>query len=192
MTCFFGLNILIKNFSTPLRPKILSFQETFVVFPRLHYTENSLKCLYKRWCSCWDLSGLFKVTDSYMTNIGTMQVGKYLKVFIWHHRNWWNIFLFLTIITFSKDFGSEKNAEHFSHNSVRGCSYFYSYAGNAGSSHASYRFRTLLNFFFFGTYLILKLVQNLGMVKKRIASSILTQIAYFPVVQCRRVGLNFR
>ena len=29
-----------------------------------------------------------------------------------------------------EDFGSEKNAEHFSHNSVRGCSYFYSYAGN--------------------------------------------------------------
>lgn len=27
-----------------------------------------------------------------------------------------------------EDFGSEKNAEHFSHNSVRGCSYFYSYA----------------------------------------------------------------
>ena len=24
-----------------------------------------------------------------------------------------------------EDFGSEKNAEHFSHNSVRGCSYFY-------------------------------------------------------------------
>ena len=32
-----------------------------------------------------------------------------------------------------EDFGSEKNAEHFSHNSVRGCSYFYSYAGNIGS-----------------------------------------------------------
>ena len=28
-----------------------------------------------------------------------------------------------------EDYGSEKNAEHFSHNSVRGCSYFYSYAG---------------------------------------------------------------
>ncbi|XP_077999558.1 serine/threonine-protein phosphatase 2B catalytic subunit 2-like isoform X2 [Glandiceps talaboti] len=27
-----------------------------------------------------------------------------------------------------EDFGTEKNAEHFSHNSVRGCSYFYSYA----------------------------------------------------------------
>ncbi|XP_014677393.1 PREDICTED: serine/threonine-protein phosphatase 2B catalytic subunit 3-like isoform X3 [Priapulus caudatus] len=27
-----------------------------------------------------------------------------------------------------EDFGSEKNSEHFSHNSVRGCSYFYSYA----------------------------------------------------------------
>ncbi|CAK9795293.1 Serine/threonine-protein phosphatase 2B catalytic subunit 2 [Anthophora quadrimaculata] len=27
-----------------------------------------------------------------------------------------------------EDFGCEKNAEHFSHNSVRGCSYFYSYA----------------------------------------------------------------
>ncbi|XP_043273008.1 serine/threonine-protein phosphatase 2B catalytic subunit 2-like isoform X9 [Venturia canescens] len=27
-----------------------------------------------------------------------------------------------------EDFGIEKNAEHFSHNSVRGCSYFYSYA----------------------------------------------------------------
>ncbi|ESO05886.1 hypothetical protein HELRODRAFT_186366 [Helobdella robusta] len=27
-----------------------------------------------------------------------------------------------------EDFGSEKNAEHFTHNSVRGCSYFYSYA----------------------------------------------------------------
>ncbi|XP_047478395.1 serine/threonine-protein phosphatase 2B catalytic subunit 3-like [Penaeus chinensis] len=27
-----------------------------------------------------------------------------------------------------EDFGNEKNAEHFSHNSVRGCSYFYSYA----------------------------------------------------------------
>ena len=26
-----------------------------------------------------------------------------------------------------EDFGSEKNAEHFSHNSVRGCSYFYRY-----------------------------------------------------------------
>ncbi|XP_066603624.1 serine/threonine-protein phosphatase 2B catalytic subunit 2-like isoform X3 [Prorops nasuta] len=26
-----------------------------------------------------------------------------------------------------EDFGNEKNAEHFSHNSVRGCSYFYSY-----------------------------------------------------------------
>lgn len=24
-----------------------------------------------------------------------------------------------------EDFGSEKNAEHFTHNSVRGCSYFY-------------------------------------------------------------------
>ena len=24
-----------------------------------------------------------------------------------------------------EDFGNEKNAEHFSHNSVRGCSYFY-------------------------------------------------------------------
>ena len=31
-----------------------------------------------------------------------------------------------------EDFGSEKNAEHFSHNSVRGCSYFYSYAGEMG------------------------------------------------------------
>ncbi|KAF2360732.1 Calcineurin-like phosphoesterase domain ApaH type [Trinorchestia longiramus] len=27
-----------------------------------------------------------------------------------------------------EEFGNEKNAEHFSHNSVRGCSYFYSYA----------------------------------------------------------------
>lgn len=27
-----------------------------------------------------------------------------------------------------EDFGNEKSAEHFSHNSVRGCSYFYSYA----------------------------------------------------------------
>ncbi|GAB6028218.1 Serine/threonine-protein phosphatase 2B catalytic subunit 3 [Chamberlinius hualienensis] len=27
-----------------------------------------------------------------------------------------------------EDFGNEKNSEHFSHNSVRGCSYFYSYA----------------------------------------------------------------
>lgn len=27
-----------------------------------------------------------------------------------------------------EDFGNEKNAEHFSHNSVRGCSFFYSYA----------------------------------------------------------------
>jgi hypothetical protein len=27
-----------------------------------------------------------------------------------------------------EDFGNEKNAEHFSHNSVRGCSYFYRYA----------------------------------------------------------------
>ncbi|MBN3272177.1 PP2BC phosphatase, partial [Polyodon spathula] len=27
----------------------------------------------------------------------------------------------------SEDYGSEKSAEHFSHNSVRGCSYFYSY-----------------------------------------------------------------
>ncbi|KAL6268509.1 hypothetical protein P5V15_001641, partial [Pogonomyrmex californicus] len=27
-----------------------------------------------------------------------------------------------------EDFGNEKNAEHFSHNSVRGCSYFYSYS----------------------------------------------------------------
>lgn len=27
-----------------------------------------------------------------------------------------------------EDFGNEKNAEHFSHNTVRGCSYFYSYA----------------------------------------------------------------
>ncbi|XP_050309657.1 serine/threonine-protein phosphatase 2B catalytic subunit 2-like isoform X8 [Anthonomus grandis grandis] len=27
-----------------------------------------------------------------------------------------------------EDFGNENNAEHFSHNSVRGCSYFYSYA----------------------------------------------------------------
>ncbi|XP_033120109.1 serine/threonine-protein phosphatase 2B catalytic subunit alpha isoform-like isoform X2 [Anneissia japonica] len=27
-----------------------------------------------------------------------------------------------------EDFGSEKSAEHFSHNTVRGCSYFYSYA----------------------------------------------------------------
>merc|ERR1711881_458495 len=27
-----------------------------------------------------------------------------------------------------EDFGNEKNAEHFSHNSVRGCSYFYSFA----------------------------------------------------------------
>ncbi|XP_067121306.1 serine/threonine-protein phosphatase 2B catalytic subunit 3-like [Centruroides vittatus] len=27
-----------------------------------------------------------------------------------------------------EDFGNEKNAEHFSHNSIRGCSYFYSYA----------------------------------------------------------------
>jgi len=27
-----------------------------------------------------------------------------------------------------EDFGNEKNTEHFSHNSVRGCSYFYSYA----------------------------------------------------------------
>jgi serine/threonine-protein phosphatase 2B catalytic subunit len=27
-----------------------------------------------------------------------------------------------------EDFGSEKSAEHFTHNSVRGCSYFYSYA----------------------------------------------------------------
>jgi len=27
-----------------------------------------------------------------------------------------------------ENFGNEKNAEHFSHNSVRGCSYFYSYA----------------------------------------------------------------
>ncbi|XP_076672934.1 serine/threonine-protein phosphatase 2B catalytic subunit 2 isoform X3 [Andrena cerasifolii] len=27
-----------------------------------------------------------------------------------------------------EDFGNEKNADHFSHNSVRGCSYFYSYA----------------------------------------------------------------
>uniref|UniRef100_A0A0K0D2R4 SER_THR_PHOSPHATASE domain-containing protein n=1 Tax=Angiostrongylus cantonensis TaxID=6313 RepID=A0A0K0D2R4_ANGCA len=27
-----------------------------------------------------------------------------------------------------EDFGSERNAEQFSHNSVRGCSYFYSYA----------------------------------------------------------------
>jgi hypothetical protein len=26
-----------------------------------------------------------------------------------------------------EDFGNEKNAEHFSHNSVRGCSYFYRY-----------------------------------------------------------------
>ena len=30
-----------------------------------------------------------------------------------------------------EDFGNEKNAEHFSHNSVRGCSYFYRYAGIA-------------------------------------------------------------
>ena len=29
-----------------------------------------------------------------------------------------------------EDFGNEKNAEHFSHNSVRGCSYFYSYAAS--------------------------------------------------------------
>merc|ERR1739847_139325 len=29
-----------------------------------------------------------------------------------------------------EDFGDEKNAEHFSHNSVRGCSYFYSYAAS--------------------------------------------------------------
>lgn len=29
-----------------------------------------------------------------------------------------------------EDFGSEKNAEHFSHNSVRGCSYFYRYIYN--------------------------------------------------------------
>ncbi|CAB4057645.1 PPP3C [Lepeophtheirus salmonis] len=28
------------------------------------------------------------------------------------------------------DFGNEKNAEHFTHNSVRGCSYFYSYAAS--------------------------------------------------------------
>ncbi|EFN86105.1 Serine/threonine-protein phosphatase 2B catalytic subunit 2 [Harpegnathos saltator] len=27
-----------------------------------------------------------------------------------------------------EDFGNEKNADHFSHNSVRGCSYFYSYS----------------------------------------------------------------
>lgn len=27
-----------------------------------------------------------------------------------------------------EDFGNERNAEQFSHNSVRGCSYFYSYA----------------------------------------------------------------
>ncbi|XP_043213209.1 serine/threonine-protein phosphatase 2B catalytic subunit 3-like [Amphibalanus amphitrite] len=27
-----------------------------------------------------------------------------------------------------EDFGNERNAEHFTHNSVRGCSYFYSYA----------------------------------------------------------------
>jgi len=29
-----------------------------------------------------------------------------------------------------EDFGNEKNAEHFTHNSVRGCSYFYSYAAS--------------------------------------------------------------
>ena len=29
-----------------------------------------------------------------------------------------------------EDFGNEKNAEHFSHNSVRGCSYFYRWALN--------------------------------------------------------------
>lgn len=29
-----------------------------------------------------------------------------------------------------EDFGNEKNAEHFSHNSVRGCSYFYRFVIN--------------------------------------------------------------
>ena len=27
-----------------------------------------------------------------------------------------------------EDFGNEKNSEHFTHNSVRGCSYFYRYS----------------------------------------------------------------
>ena len=45
-----------------------------------------------------------------------------------------------------EDFGSEKNAEHFSHNSVRGCSYFYSYAGEAVEIKGFWFFLTLFKF----------------------------------------------
>ena len=52
-----------------------------------------------------------------------------------------------------EDFGSEKNAEHFSHNSVRGCSYFYRWVlgreGNLGykncidNNHHSHSYSSL-------------------------------------------------
>ena len=95
---------------------------------------------------------------------------KILEVLIGHHRNWWNIILFLTIITFSKDFGSEKNAEHFSHNSVRGCSYFYSYAGNWFKSSHNVLGPLLNSFFCDLSYF--KSSLEAGNVLKRIANSI--------------------
>ena len=36
-----------------------------------------------------------------------------------------------------EDFGNEKTTEHFTHNSVRGCSYFYRYVGQGGAALGS-------------------------------------------------------
>ena len=38
-----------------------------------------------------------------------------------------------------EDFGNERNAEHFTHNSVRGCSYFYRYSTTVQGWKGCYR-----------------------------------------------------
>lgn len=50
-----------------------------------------------------------------------------------------------------EDFGSEKNAEHFSHNSVRGCSYFYRWSNSSPWTQETWH----LEWNHFGWHLIL-------------------------------------
>ena len=50
-----------------------------------------------------------------------------------------------------EDFGSEKNAEHFSHNSVRGCSYFYRWSNSSPWTQETWR----EEWNYFGWHLIL-------------------------------------
>lgn len=45
-----------------------------------------------------------------------------------------------------EDFGNENNAEHFSHNSVRGCSYFYRYVRHFFTHMCQYLPKILLLF----------------------------------------------